>query len=71
MKIMDKRKLYQMRSIEAVKSEMHILASLIHPFIVYLQYAFHDTSNCYLISEYLSGGNLRYTMKKKVQFTER
>lgn len=36
MKIMDKRKLYQMRSIETVKAEMNILATLISPFIVYL-----------------------------------
>ena len=36
MKIMDKRKLYQMRSIETVKAEMTILATLIHPFIIYL-----------------------------------
>ena len=36
MKIMDKRKLYQMRSIEAVKMEVKILSEIIHPFILYL-----------------------------------
>ena len=72
MKIMDKRKLFQLRSIEAVKSEMKILATLIHPYILYLQYAFHDVSNCYLVSEYLSGGNLRFHLNNpRNVFTER
>ena len=72
MKIMDKRKLFQLRSIEAVKAEMKILASLIHPYILYLQYAFHDVCNCYLVSEYLSGGNLRFHLNNpRNVFTER
>lgn len=36
MKVMDKAKLYQMRSVEAVKQEMNILSSIIHPFVVNL-----------------------------------
>ena len=60
MKIMDKRRLYEMRSIECIKQEMNILAKVIHPFILYLEYAFHDEKNAYMVTEYLKGGDLRY-----------
>ena len=72
MKIMDKRKLYAMRSIESIKDEMGNLSKLIHPFVVDLKYAFHDQNNCYMVMEYLKGGDLRYHLnKERLQFTEK
>lgn len=72
MKICDKRKLYMMRSVESVKCEMNILSTIIHPLCLNMQYAFHDTKNVYMVSEYLKGGSLRYFMNKdNIVFTEK
>ena len=60
-----------MRSIEAVKEELNNLSRLMHPFIVNLNYAFHDQNNCYMVMEYLSGGDLRYHLNRdRLTFTE-
>eukprot|EP00355_Strombidium_rassoulzadegani_P009303 CAMPEP_0168621630 /NCGR_PEP_ID=MMETSP0449_2-20121227/7805_1 /TAXON_ID=1082188 /ORGANISM="Strombidium rassoulzadegani, Strain ras09" /LENGTH=40 /DNA_ID= /DNA_START= /DNA_END= /DNA_ORIENTATION= len=40
MKIMDKSRLFMLRSIEAAKMELKILSSIINPFVVNLEYAF-------------------------------
>ena len=72
MKICDKRKLYMMRSVESVRCEMKILSEIIHPLCLNMQYAFHDTKNVYMVSEYLKGGSLRYFMNKdNIVFTEK
>ena len=71
MKVMDKRKLYSIRSVDAVKEEVHILSKLIHPFILNLHYAFHDNNNAYMVTELLKGGDLRYHMNKDAVFSEK
>lgn len=60
MKVMDKARLFNMRSIDAVKQEMRVLASITHPFILNLRYVFQDTYNLYFVSDLLKGGTLRY-----------
>ena len=41
-----------------------------HPMLVNMHYAFHDRDHLYLVLDYLSGGDLRYQMKKRRVFTE-
>lgn len=51
---------------------MDILSKLIHPFIVNLNYAFHDQNNAYMVMEYLKGGDLRYHLnRERLTFTEK
>lgn len=45
--------------------EMSILSQLIHPFILNLNYAFHDENNAYMVTELLKGGDLRYHLSKE------
>ena len=40
-------------------------------FITNLKFAFQDTENLYLVFDYLSGGDLRYHLNKKVLFSEK
>ena len=71
MKVMNKKMLFQTRSVECAKSEMRVLRRIIHPFVLNLNYAFHDVNNCYLVTEYLKGGDLEYHFKRGVNFTEK
>eukprot|EP01083_Nonionella_stella_P053971 142613_1 len=50
--------------------ERRILALLDNPFVVYMIYAFQDDDNCYMVLPWLSGGDLKYYLKKKKRMTE-
>ncbi|CAD8071877.1 unnamed protein product [Paramecium sonneborni] len=58
----DEQKLFQ---------EMHILKNLDHPHIVKLYELYQDQNNYYMITEYLSGGELFERIKKMQIFTEK
>ncbi len=50
---------------------MNILKNLDHPHIVKLYELYQDNDNYYLITEYLSGGELFDRIKKMAYFSER
>lgn len=52
-------------------NEKSILAMVRHPNIVTLHYAFQDNNKCYLILEYLSGGELFYHLAHKRYLSEK
>lgn len=52
-------------------NEKSILAMVRHPNIVTLHYAFQDNNKCYLILEYLSGGELFYHLAQKRYLSEK
>ena len=52
-------------------AEMNILKNLDHPHIVKLYELYQDANNYYLITEYLSGGELFDRIKKMTHFSER
>mmetsp|Transcript_22649 Transcript_22649/g.33109 ORF Transcript_22649/g.33109 Transcript_22649/m.33109 type:complete len:462 (-) Transcript_22649:444-1829(-) len=59
-------------ALDGVCGELSLLKAVgFHPFIVELQFAFHDSVSCYLGLEYLKGGDLRHHMLNSVPFTER
>ena len=51
-------------------SEKRLLEKLQHPFLVNINYAFQDRENLYLVSDLLTGGDLRYHIGKRRRFTE-
>jgi serine/threonine protein kinase len=67
-KQMDKLKIYKTRSVETVMNEQRIMSELMHPFLINMRYAFQDSRNLYLVTEYIPGGDLGYYLdiKKKV-----
>lgn len=52
------------------KAERDILASIRHPFIVHLHYAFQTQGKLYLIMDFLRGGDLFSRLSNEVMFTE-
>ena len=68
---MSKLKIISKKCEKSVINERKILSKLNHPFIINLYYAFQDTENLYLVLDYLSGGDLRFHLRKKISFTEK
>ena len=56
---------------KSIINERKLLSKLNHPFIINLYYAFQDNEYLYLILDYLSGGDLRFHLKKRIIFTEK
>lgn len=46
-------------------NERRILENLKSPFIVNINFAFQDRENLYIVSDLMSGGDLRYNIKQK------
>ena len=70
MKEISKVKIYKRKAINLIKNEMIILSNLHHPFIINLYYAFQDTENLYLIMDFLTGGDLRYFLRRHYKLNE-
>ena len=69
MKVLKKATL-KVRDRERTKMERNILASINHPFIVRLQYAFQTEGKLYLVLDFLRGGDLFGRLAKEIMFTE-
>jgi len=70
MKVLSKRRLVRKLMVTNVLGELEILKDLSHPFISTLWFTFHDEHYLYMISEYLSGGDLRYHLNQRGRFSE-
>ena len=71
MKEMSKARIITKRSVQSVMSEKKLLEKLQHPFLVNINFAFQDRENIYLVSDLLTGGDLRYHIGKRRRFTEK
>lgn len=69
MKVLKKATL-KVRDRERTKMERNILASINHPFIVGLHYAFQTEGKLYLVLDFLRGGDLFGRLAKEIMFTE-
>ena len=70
MKEMSKTKIIDKKSINSIKSELYFLSKINHPFIVNMHFAFQDNTNLYLVTDLLTGGDLRYQLYKNKAFNE-
>uniref|UniRef100_A0A336MKG1 CSON001944 protein n=1 Tax=Culicoides sonorensis TaxID=179676 RepID=A0A336MKG1_CULSO len=57
-------------AIGGVLKEIELLASLEHPFLVNLWFSFQDEEDLFMVCDLLAGGDLRYHLQQKVDFTE-
>eukprot|EP00056_Hartaetosiga_gracilis_P021422 m.24053 g.24053 ORF g.24053 m.24053 type:complete len:750 (-) comp9068_c0_seq1:105-2354(-) len=69
MKVLKKATL-KVRDRFRTKAERDILASIRHPFIVHMHYAFQTAGKLYLIMDFLRGGDLFTRLSTEVMFTE-
>eukprot|EP01147_Barroeca_monosierra_P005054 gene5054-6966_t len=69
MKVLKKATL-KVRDRFRTKAERDILASIRHPFIVHMHYAFQTEGKLYIIMDFLRGGDLFTRLNNEVMFTE-
>lgn len=53
-----------------VIKEVDLLASLEHPFLVNLWFSFQDEEDLFMVCDLLTGGDLRYHLQQRVEFSE-
>ncbi|XP_055906859.1 serine/threonine-protein kinase 32A [Eupeodes corollae] len=53
-----------------VIKEVELLSSLEHPFLVNLWFSFQDEEDLFMVSDLLTGGDLRYHLQQRVEFSE-
>ncbi|CAI2369758.1 unnamed protein product [Moneuplotes crassus] len=70
MKILSKARIIGKNCVKSIMNERKILEILDCPFLVNLKFAFQDHHNCYLVTDLMSGGDLRYAFIQKKTFTE-
>lgn len=51
-------------------NERELLASIKHPFMINMIYAFQDRENLCLVMDLMNGGDLRYHVGKNRRFSE-
>ena len=71
MKEMSKVKAYMKKSLESIILEQKILSGLHYSLITNLNFSFQDNEYLFLVLDYLSGGDIRYYLNKKIQFNEK
>lgn len=54
----------------SVVEERTILEQLHHPLLINMRYAFQTRSHLYLIMDFLSGGDMRYHLWRRLKFKE-
>ena len=70
MKMIKKEAVTRQSQVDHIRSERNILAGTQHPFIVKLQYAFHNRKKLYLVMEYCPGGELYFHLSRDQRFAE-
>jgi len=70
MKMLKKENIVKMKQVEHTLNERKILSSIDFPFVVKLAYSFKDTSNLYMVLEYVTGGEMFTHLRKTGRYTE-
>jgi serum/glucocorticoid-regulated kinase 2 len=70
LKILKKEMVEKRKQQEHVKTEREVLATVTHPFIAKLYYAFQNEKKLYFALEYCPGGELFNLLQKRKYFTE-
>lgn len=70
MKEMAKSRIVQKKSVNSIMNERKLLSQLKHPFLINMFYAFQDYENVYLVTDLVTGGDLRYHHNRRKLFSE-
>lgn len=70
MKVLKKADVIKRHQVEHTMTERMIMSTISHPFILCLRYAFHTPTKLYMVTDYCSGGELFFHLKKLRRFTE-
>ncbi|GJQ83878.1 hypothetical protein Trydic_g6756 [Trypoxylus dichotomus] len=70
MKYMNKDRCMKRDALKNVLREVEILTKLDHPFLVNIWFSFQDEEDLFMVTDLLSGGDLRYHIAQEVRFSE-
>ncbi|EKX37921.1 hypothetical protein GUITHDRAFT_40080, partial [Guillardia theta CCMP2712] len=70
LKVMRKHMVIEELNVEGTRNERSVLESVMHPFIVRLHCAFHDSGRLYLLMDWHNGGQLLKLLDEHSPFTE-
>lgn len=66
MKVLAKEKVVRTKQVEHTKNEKRLLTDVNHPFVVNVWGAFQDSTNVYMIMDFVAGGEL-FTLLRKAK----
>jgi serine/threonine protein kinase len=67
---MKKKEIFVQRCMETIMKEKEILARVRHRFMANIYFAFQDTNNLYLVTEFVRNGDLAFQLDKRRKFKE-
>lgn len=70
MKVLRKSEIKKKEQVKNTKTELRVMGSLTHVFIVKLRYAFNNEKNLFLVSDYCEGGELFHHLQEHGNFPE-
>lgn len=70
MKVLKKSDVVRRRQVEHTKAERRIMGGIDHPFVVPLRFAFQTADKLYMVTDYMTGGELFFHLKKLRTFPE-
>ena len=70
MKVLKKSEVVRRKQVQHTKTERKVMGSIRHPFIVALEFAFQTRNKLFMVSEFCSGGELFFHLKKRHRFSE-
>lgn len=70
MKVLTKANIMRRKQVEHTKAERRILATVSHPFIAKLHYAFQTNEKLYFVLDYAAGGELFFHLTRLKKFPE-
>lgn len=70
MKILNKQRIVKLKQVEHTLYEKQILNSINFPFVVTLKYHFKDTTNLYMLMDFVNGGEMFYHLRRAKKFSE-
>ncbi|KAH9949285.1 kinase-like protein [Amylocystis lapponica] len=69
-KVLSKEKIVRMKQVEHTRSEQMMLQAVQHPFIINLWGTFQDTSNLYMVMDFVPGGELFTLLRRSNRFPD-
>ncbi|EAU91698.2 AGC/PKA protein kinase [Coprinopsis cinerea okayama7 len=69
-KVLNKERIVRMKQIEHTNNEMKMLESVQHPFIINLWGSFQDSSNLYMVMDFVPGGELFTLLRRSNRFPD-
>ncbi|CDU24708.1 probable cAMP-dependent protein kinase catalytic subunit [Sporisorium scitamineum] len=69
LKVLAKSDIVKLKQVSHVQSERSILAKVDHPFLVNMIASFQDSKNCYMLMEYVVGGEIFSYLRRAGRFS--